>query len=212
MLLMCQKIKEWKAKAERYIAHNGFYLLLVIVLLCLSYLLVDVKKYDQLPATFFSAITVLFSYWAYKFSQDKFRLDLFDKRWEVYEHTLEFCSYVTQYASLNMKEENKEPLIAAINAAHNSFRGIGWHKTQALFGEEIHTLFKKLNESYGWLSTYSERPLDPQESAEWPQKRHDNSMVIWNTIQTLPDVFKPYIYFGDHKNAKWSIHAPEKRQ
>lgn len=205
---MCAKVKQWKAKAERYIAHNGFYLLLAFVLFCLSGLLVDVKKFELLPATFFSAITALFSYWAYKFSQDRFRLDLFDKHWEVYEHTLKFCSKVTQQGTLKMREDNQEQILAALKAAENSFRGTGWHKTRALFGEEIHSLFEQLNKSYALLSAYGERPSDPKESAEWPQKMYDNSMFIWNTVKTLPDVFKPYMYFGDYKSAKWSKSTP----
>ncbi len=209
---MFVKIKQWKMKADRYIAHNGFYLLLAFVLLGLSILLVDVERYDLLPATFFSVITLHFSYLAYQFSQDKFRLDLFDKRWEVYKNTLEYCSIVTQQGRLVMTEDNKDQIANALRAADNSFRGIGWHKTRFLFGVEIYLLFKKLNESYAWLASYSERPSDPKESAEWPKKMYDNSMFIWNTVQTLPDVFKPYIYFGDYKSVKWSINTPDKSQ
>jgi len=197
---MCgKKLKEWKLKAEHFLSIYGLYIVLVFVFFVLSTLLVDVKRFDLLPATFFSAITALFSYWAYKFSKEKFRLDLFDKRWEVYENTLEFCSRVTQQGTLRMRKDNQEEILAALKAAENSFRGTGWHKTRALFGEEIHTLFEQLNESYAWLSAYSERPSNSKESDEWPQKMYDNSMFIWNTVQRLPDVFKPYIYFGDYK-------------
>ena len=205
MLPISIKPKEWKAKIGSFIARTGFYFLLAVVLLCLSALLIDVKKYELLPATLFSAITALFSYWAYKFSEDKFRLDLFDKRWEVYEHTLEFCSLVTQQGTLKITQENRDQIVAAIKAAGNSFRGTGWHKTRALFGEEIHSLFEQLNQSYAWLSANSDRPSNPSGSVEWAQKMYDNSMFIWNTVQTLPDIFKPYIYFGDYKNSAWSM-------
>lgn len=176
-----------------------FYLVLASGFLALFTLLAVVDKLELLPPTFFSVITAVFSYQAYLYSKEKFRLDLFEKRWEIYEHVLEFCSRVTQQGTLRMREDNQAEIIAALNAAGNSFRGTGWHKTRALFGEEIHQLFERLNSSYAWMSAFSERPSDPQQSHDWPQNMYDHSMFIWNTVGQLPDLFKPYIYFGDYK-------------
>lgn len=178
---------------------NIVYLALTFVVLVLSILLLEVKKLELLPATFFSATTAAFSYLAYKFSKEKFRLDLFDKRWVVYENTLEFCSRVTQQGSLRRTDNNQAEILAALQAANNSYRGLGWHKTRALFGDEIYDLFDKLNSSYGWLTALSEPPIDPIENAEWPQKQREHSTFIWETVNRLPDVFKPYVYFGDYR-------------
>lgn len=55
-----------------------------------------------LATTVFSTATAIFAYFAYRFSKEKFRLDLFDKRFAVYEATLEFCSRVASHGSLQI--------------------------------------------------------------------------------------------------------------
>jgi len=148
----------------------------------------------------FGFVTVTLSSVALFYSKEKFRLDLFDKRWEIYEHTLDFCSIVTQQGSLRATEDNREHIIRAVTAAGKSFRGIGWHKTRALFGPDIHGLFEKLNQTYSWLTVYSERPPNgTPEGDNWPTDMYNKSMFVYNTATGLPDLFKPYVYFGNYK-------------
>ncbi len=161
-------------------------------------IIVHAQKLEILPATFFSVSTALFSHLAYKFAKEKFRLDLFDKRWAVYEHALEFCSRVTQQGTLIRRKDNEEAILAALKAAENSFRGTGWHKTRALFGNDIYQLFDQINKSYAWLSSFGDQP--PQHrAADWPEKMEKNLMFIWETVGKLPEIFKPYVYFGNYK-------------
>lgn len=187
--------KSAKSSSTENIVYTGFALALLFLVL----LLFGTDKLELLPATFFSATTAAFSFLAYKFSKEKFRLDLFEKRWAVYESTLEFCSRVTQQGSLRRTNDNEETIVAAVQAANNSFRGLGWHKTRALFGDDIYELFKKLNKSYAWLTAFSERPEDPIQNAAWPLQMLEHSTFVWETVEKLPDVFKPYVYFGDYK-------------
>lgn len=156
-------------------------------------------KWDLLPATFCTIITLHFSYYAYKFSKERFRLDLFDKRWEVYEKVLEFCSTVTSEGGLVANERNKEDISNAIKAAHNSFRGVGWHKTQALFGNDIHQHFDKLNESYAWLVSHKNPPRDETKRDKWAEDDYSHTMFIWQTVNKMPELFKPYVHFGNYK-------------
>lgn len=193
------KVSELWKKAKSMNMESLVYLGLASIVIVLGILLFDMHKLELLPATFFSATTAAFSYLAYKFSKEKFRLDLFEKRWVVYENTLEFCSRVTQQGSLRRTDNNQAEIVAALQAANNSFRGLGWHKTRALFGDEIYELFDKLNHSYSWLTAFSERPSDPIQSAAWPQNMLEHSTFIWETVNSLPDVFKPYVYFGDYR-------------
>jgi hypothetical protein len=148
----------------------------------------------------FSTATALFSYFAYRFSKEKFRLDLFDRRFAVYEATLEFCSRVMAEGSLRATTpEQRERVEHAIRAAEGSFRGIGWHKTQALFGEDIRPLFSKLNKSYAWLSTFGDGPANSMPQEEWGRKYMEHTEFIWDTVNRLPELFKAYVYFGDYK-------------
>ena len=150
-------------------------------------------KPEAIPAVFFSMVTALLGFWACSFTYQKLRLDLFEKRFEIYTHTLTFCSTVMQQGSLNFRGENREQIRAAIEAAHQSFRGIGHHKAKALFGSDISELFEQLNQSYAYITAFGDQPArggDPQEY--WHHVKR-----IAEVASALPDKFKSYIYFGD---------------
>jgi hypothetical protein len=57
-------------------------------------------KPELVPQLWVSAVVALLSYLACVFSAEKLRLDLFDRRLEIYRKTLEYCSTVLAYASL----------------------------------------------------------------------------------------------------------------
>ena len=122
------------------------------------------NQFQLLPIVLFGAIAAHFSNQAYKFTHEKFRLDLFDKRWDIYERTLEFCSSVFSHGGIpkyGKNEKQNEDIEKALIAAHESFRGIGLHRAKSLFGEDIQALFTDLNNSYAWLTSYQDRPEDP---------------------------------------------------
>jgi hypothetical protein len=60
-------------------------------------------------------------------------------------------------------------------------------------------LFGKLNKSYSWLSSFSRGPGQSMSHEEWAMKLSEEEMFIWETVNKLPDVFKPYMYFGDYR-------------
>jgi hypothetical protein len=146
--------------------------------------------FGLLGTTIFSTLTAVFAYLAYGFSKEKFRLDLFDKRFAIYEETLKFCSQVMAEGSAKEK---------AIMAAEGSFRGIGYHKAQALFGEDIHELFSRLNKSYAWLSAFAQAPSGSMTPDVWARAHTEQLNFIWDTANKLPELFRSYMYFGDYK-------------
>lgn len=138
---------------------------------------------------------MVLSFWACSFTAEKLRLDLFDRRFEIYRRTLEYCDVVMQYASLEMNERNRERIDAGITAAHESFRGIGYHKAKALFDRDITSLFEELNKSYAFISAYGPGLHEhPKEVRNAYFKHVENTIEI---TQKLPEHFKPYVYFGD---------------
>jgi len=110
-----------------------------------------------------------------------------------------------QVGSLKIKDENKEDVIKILIAAEGSFRGIGLHKSRTLFGEEIQELLKQLNDSYSWLVAFHEAPSDSSERKKWAENWHKHITFLLDTTRQLPEVFKPYIYFGDYKKCPWYI-------
>jgi hypothetical protein len=130
------------------------------------------------------------------FTKERFRLDLLEERFEIYKRTLEFCSIVQSHASLRANDRNKEQVEAALRAAHDSFRGFGFHRARALFGSDINDLFGKLNESYSYLVALGDETSP-----------HYKATTFWEHVQfiaeqctKLPDHFKPYVYFGDYRS------------
>jgi len=178
-------------------------ILLFIVIVAIYALIFLNGSFDNIPfmaTTVFSTGTVIFAYFAYEFSREKFRLDLFDRRWTVYEATLTFCSQVVTSGSFRTANpEEREAVKAAIRAAHESFRSIGFHKTRALFGKDIQELFGKLDKSYSWMRGFSGGPGQSMSHEQWANRLSEEEMFIWETVNKLPDVFKPYMYFGDYR-------------
>jgi hypothetical protein len=179
---------------------NFFYIGLTIVVLIFLGCLLYRDKLEQIPSVVFGAVAIFFSYHAYLFSRERFRLDLFEKRWEVYQRTLEFCSQVIKYGGLPRHSDNEkrnEDIIKALSSAHESFRGIGHHKTRSLFGSEIYNHFEKLNNSYSWLLSFGLK--EGGDKAALAKEEGEHLKFIWQTIEQLPNLFKPYLYFGDYK-------------
>lgn len=148
---------------------------------------------------FFSACALGVSILAYRHSKNRMRLELFDKRWEIYEPVWIFGSRVMRHGSLTINDNNEEDVRLALDAAVNSFRGIGWHKTRMLFGKDIHELFESVNNKYAYLVAFNEAPSDPTRREEWVEKRFNALNDISELMVKLPEHFNKYMYFGDCK-------------
>jgi hypothetical protein len=192
-------LKIFMQQLVRKIGQYWLYIFMGLTVVSSFLLLWYLNKLEIFPATLFSVIAVFFSYHAYVFSKEKFRLDLFDRRVEIYKEMVDFCSIVCTYASLTANDGNKEDIKKAHQAAAASFRGIGYHKTNALFGEDIYELCKKLNQSYAYLVSFNESPPKLQERAKWAQDRMQHIEFISATLTHMPKLFRSYIYFGDYK-------------
>jgi hypothetical protein len=189
------KARHWLDEAWSFITDRGytFYVILGVLAVFSSFIVLIDRKSETLPTLWISVIAAGFSFSTYIYSREKFRLDLLDRRWEIYEKTLEFCSVVLQHATLVPNERNQETISRGLMAAQESFRGIGHHKTRALFGPDIHGVFDKMNKSYAWLSS-GFSPTDPG----YAENKNKHVMFIVDTANALPDLFRPYVYFGDY--------------
>lgn len=167
---------------------NWFFTLLILVITISTLVLFCINKPENIPALWLSGFALGFSYNAYVYTKEKFRLELFDKRWDIYQNTLEFCSRVTEQGSLRRREGNDDQILKALLNAEGSFRGIGYHKTRALFGKDIWNLFDKLSKSFSYLRS----------GGISPEKEEETLNFVWETVNKLPEIFKPYVYFGDY--------------
>ena len=172
------------SKAEKAVA-LAFIFLSVTALI----LLLGLGKPEQLPAALLSLLAVALSLLAYHFTRAKFRLDLFEKRWAVYDQLVQFLSLMQQ-----SEPGSKETL----EAAQGCIRGKGYHKSKALFGEEVGELFDRLNAAYSWLVTYH-KSNGSLTHDEWARLYGDHQGLMDETVRKLPEYFRDYLYFGDFK-------------
>lgn len=157
------------------------------------------NKTEYFPTFCISMITLSFSYYAYLFSKEKFRLDLLDKRWEAYEQIVDFCKKVSAYGGFPKETQNKfqeQEVYEAFISAIYLFNGMGAHKVKSLFGEDVQKEFQKLRDHYVYFVTRREAD---QKNA-WLDKEGVTRLEDVLTIsQNLPSTLKSYMYFGDYK-------------
>lgn len=94
-----------KSIRDSAFSNKAFVSIVLCTLLLTSFLIVK-NRTESIPSTLFSGTTAFFSFLAYRFSKEKFRLDLFDKRWALYESTMNFCSSVVQQGVLRRNANN----------------------------------------------------------------------------------------------------------
>ena len=137
----------------------------------------------------FGAVASYVAYLAYRYNQERMRLELFDKGWSVYESALTYMSITLQCGSLkngekiNFDKQEKERVKEAIDAAHEAFRGTGYHKYQSLFGPDVADFMEELNFIYAKVNVEDRNSLS----------------ILEMKFKELPIVFYPYLYFGDYK-------------
>ena len=159
---------------------NPFITLLLEILIIGIVIAYCTGKYDILPVFFVSLISAGVVYGNAQDSKNKLRLELFQARYEIYEDLIKFCSHVLQQGDI--KEDGWK-------AAENSFRGLKYHKSSFLFGEEIEKYFREINHSFAHVVSFNNN------SPEWLE----HTTKILNINSDAPIKFKPYLYFGDIK-------------
>lgn len=178
------------------IQHRVITFLIVTILLFNIFYFCEFFPEKKDMATFLISILAAFlAYLAYINTLEQMRLSLLDERWEIYSEVLKFMSVVSKYGRIpsaaDLKDEEKKKEISeALISAHNSFRGIGYHKVKSLFGKDVDEFFNKMNEAYASFVTDTD-----------DDDKHLYFIVY--SIAKLPDIFKPYVYFGDYNKNRF---------
>lgn len=187
--------KYWD-QSRKYDWEKNFVPVIVCIFVVSLLILIGTSKLELLPSVILGCITAIFAFCAYKYTKEKFRLELFEKRWEVCQNIAKFCSIAAIYGNLFHEPENedkKKDLKEAYDAMGKSFKGEGYHLRSLLFSNDVEDIFKELNEAYAFLSSYYQNSQDPFKGVE----HLENLSKIY---KDLPKRFKPYLYFGDYRN------------
>jgi hypothetical protein len=187
--------KYWD-QSRKYDWEKNFVPVIVCIFVVSFLILIGTSKLELLPSVILGCITTIFAFCAYKYTKEKFRLELFEKRWEVCQNIAKFCSIAAIYGNLFHEPENedkKKDLKEAYDAMGKSFKGEGYHLRSLLFSKDVEDTFKKLNEAYAFLSSYYLNSQQPFTGVE-------HLTNLSKIYEDLPDLFKPYLYFGDYRN------------
>ena len=94
-------------KFLRFPSKEAFFSLALLVAAVSTVFLLLKNRGELIPQLWVSIVIAILSYWACISTAEKLRLDLFDRRFEIYIRTLDYCSVVLAYASLERTEKNK---------------------------------------------------------------------------------------------------------
>lgn len=149
----------------------------------------DLQNLLSPAVAFFIGFGVLiFSYRQWRIAQHKLRLDLFEKRYKVYEAAGNFLSLILMLANFNDED------------LRNFNRGT--MDATFLFRPEVASHLKEIRSRALKMRLYQKKfePLPPgPERSALVQQNHDE--ICWLNEQTekLPIVFKPYLDFSTMK-------------
>jgi hypothetical protein len=168
---------------------TGIILMLVVFSIGAVVHLYGLGHLELVPSFVFGFSTAGLGLLAYQFSKAKFRLDLYEKRWIIYENLVQFLSLMQQTGSSTPE---------VMDAAQGCFRGKGYHKARTLFGNDIIELFDRLNNTFSWRLAFDKNRNNLVQE-DWARVSLEHDTFIDETIRKLPEYFRSYIYFGDYK-------------
>jgi len=186
--------KYWD-QSRKYDWEKNFVPVIVCIFVVSLLILIGTSKLELLPSVILGCITTIFAFCAYKYTKEKFRLELFEKRWEVYRNIAKFCSNAAIYGDLSPKPDNEDKEKVrkeAYDAMGKSFKGEGYHLRSLLFSNDMEDTFEELNQAYAFLSSHYLPSNQPFEG-------RDHLLKLSKIYEDLPNLFKPYLYFGDYR-------------
>lgn len=137
-----------------------------------------------IAAVFLSAAVALVAWLQYRVSRNKLRLDLFDRRYKVFEATRKFLQIA--------RFENTQLLLFKLDTADAEF----------LFESDVVDWLAEIREKAAHLITVRTllaRPKDDDDLAKLAEAQEADLLRLANRTDTLTKVFTPYLGFGKIK-------------
>ena len=171
-------------KTLRYqVNKNPVVTLLLLILVVGIPIAFYTNKSEILPVFFVSLISAGVVYGTAQDSKNKLRLELFEKRYEIYEELMKILLYV----QFNHKNDVEMKEVMVRDFCYN----LKYHKISLMFGAEIEEQLRNL---FSELRNIISRQKEG-EGAEV-------CLCMEDMINKTITLFKPYLYFGDIKVGK----------
>jgi len=159
-----------------------------------------IAKLENFPTFCVSVVALGFSYLAYYNSREKFRLDLFEKRYESYRNCMKFCSYLIQFGGLPDYEKDSDARKDVELIAAQSFRGEGYHLATFLFGKDVAELYGELNKIYAFFSAHPDYVIrqtpDNGRVKEIMDMKFEHIRYMNDILNRMPEIFSKYMNFS----------------
>lgn len=146
-------------------------------------------------AILFTGITACFSYEGYRYNKEKFRLELFEKRWEIYKVLTE----ISRLCDGNqIWTDGSETDKTAYVDCGKKFLDIKVQNYLVLFGADVGKALSRVDYIYKKVSSGN---IDFAKEDVGKLNKELADFFI-----NCPDIFSPYLYFGNYKSPQPTPH------
>ncbi len=152
----------------------------------------------------FGCVAAWFSWLAYCHSKEKFRLELLNKRWPIYQ-TINDSAFMVHNKPLVTVPLNNEDVkiyetchmarLECLKECLELLRAINMHEMQALFGKEVRDSFIRIIESIAGC-TIHESSYRTESAITF---QNEQMQTLLEEIKNLPSIFAPYMDFSTYK-------------
>ncbi len=173
---------------------SAFFLVLPLTVLFFVATSFDYGSKGSFPTFLTASLAACFSYQALQYTREKFRLDLFEKRYEVYLNIWTFLDFCIQMGRMGFLQDEINDNAHRLRCLSNdALYRIGSHKSRLLFGKEISDFLVAIRKVYAYWSSF---PLTSENS----EKKAQDMMFFVSSIENLPQIFAPYISFAEYRD------------
>lgn len=141
-------------------------------------------------AVLFGSATSFFAFLAYRYTREKFRLDLYERRYAFYIELWKACCQL-EHVGLRPDHHDVEAKVKWSEAFATIYPAIAHeshHKAALLFGPDVQTFVHEVFNDAVQLELNGSYEMDAIK---------DLKLRIQRRTHLLPETFAPYLYFGD---------------
>jgi hypothetical protein len=135
---------------------------------------------------FLSVAVVVIAALQWRVADNKLRLDLFDRRYKVYDSARKFLAVILRDAAFTL------PQLAEFN--------LGTSDAEFLFGPDVVNYLQQIRERAVHMQT-AQRIFEPlpvgEERSRHVQKHHDDLVWLTDQITAISTTFAPYLGFAN---------------
>lgn len=212
-------LESFSVKAVAFLQdEKKFYTIVLLSAVILLVIATYTCNYVSYPIIFFGFITAMFAFQSYKFTNEKFRLDLMQRREASFVAMKTFLKAFKGIGFLPLPEENLNPMdehyyrVNTINLRRVSKVVACLYKQKnkkcggpiiedihTLYGEDVRNIFREARSALFILENNWPKSPTAYVTQEYIRKNINPNLNALNNCQNeLPKILKKYMYFGEY--------------